>query len=242
MDPPISGMAATAVESPTPAARSPWQAGLAAAKANRLPGLVLSVCAVGLLLAYWYVPSVQSALNAVADLKQRVGWPFVFVSTATFGAAIPWAVQRYRLGASGDGRWSHLWFLAAFWGYKGIEIELFYQAQAAVFGDDVRLGVVLTKMTIDTFVYMPLWAMPTTIIAYRFKDVDWSWARLRRWLSGPWYRRDTVPVLISNWCVWIPAVAVIYCLPLALQLPVQNLVLCFWSLILVLLAKPSEDE
>ena len=48
-----------------------------------------------------------------------------------------------------------------------------------------------------------------------------------------WYLRDVVPVMVSNWAVWLPAVFVIYVLPTPLQLPMQNVVLCFWSLVLV---------
>ncbi|MEM1213057.1 MAG: hypothetical protein AAGI68_12265 [Planctomycetota bacterium] len=44
-------------------------------------------------------------------------------------------------------------------------------------------------------------------------------------------------VRIANGMVWVPAVGavvVIDLLPLALQLPIQNLVLCFWSLMLII--------
>jgi hypothetical protein len=37
--------------------------------------------------------------------------------------------------------------------------------------------------------------------------------------------------LIANMAVWVPAVAVIYALPTPLQLPMQNMVLCFYTLI-----------
>jgi hypothetical protein len=38
--------------------------------------------------------------------------------------------------------------------------------------------------------------------------------------------------MIANIAVWIPAVAIIYALPTALQLPLQNLVLLFFTLLL----------
>jgi hypothetical protein len=50
--------------------------------------------------------------------------------------------------------------------------------------------------------------------------------------GGQWYRRKVLPVLISNLGVWVPTVCIIYALPTALQLPLQNLVLCFFTLLL----------
>jgi hypothetical protein len=38
--------------------------------------------------------------------------------------------------------------------------------------------------------------------------------------------------MIANFAVWVPAVAIIYALPTALQLPLQNLVLLFFTLLL----------
>ena len=41
--------------------------------------------------------------------------------------------------------------------------------------------------------------------------------------------------LVSGWMVWIPAVSMIYILPASLQIPLFNIVLCFWSLVLTLI-------
>jgi hypothetical protein len=39
--------------------------------------------------------------------------------------------------------------------------------------------------------------------------------------------------------VWIPAVATIYSLPSALQVPLFNLVLCFWCLLISFISRAS---
>ena len=41
-----------------------------------------------------------------------------------------------------------------------------------------------------------------------------------------------MPVLITTWAVWIPLMAVIYSLPLALQFPLFALGLAFWVLMM----------
>ncbi len=225
------------------AASPPWRAGFIAARANVVPGIVLSVFAVGLLLSYWYVPTATATLESLAELKLRLGWPFVVMSTATFGAVIPWLVQRARPSVRAVTLWSHLWFLVAFWGLKGLEIDLLYRLQALWFGQGSDAATLTLKTVVDQAIYCPIWAVPSTVLAYAFKDAGFSLARtaapLRHRGLVKWYGREVLPVLISNAGVWVPAVLVIYCLPLALQLPVQNLVLCFWSLLLAFQVRGS---
>jgi len=48
-----------------------------------------------------------------------------------------------------------------------------------------------------------------------------------------------LPMLIAGWLVWIPTVMLIYLFPLPLQLPFQNIILCFWSMILLFFTKNS---
>ena len=44
-----------------------------------------------------------------------------------------------------------------------------------------------------------------------------------------------VKVQVACWTVWIPAVTIIYSLPAELQVPMFNLVLCFYTLVLAVL-------
>jgi hypothetical protein len=49
-------------------------------------------------------------------------------------------------------------------------------------------------------------------------------------------------MLISNLGVWVPTVCIIYALPSALQLPLFNLVLCFFTLLLAHLAHTEKPQ
>ena len=224
----------------------PWRVGLLAARANAVPGLLLTVFAVGLLLSYWNLPAVEAALQRVGTWKLRGGFAFSAVSTALFGGIIPGLVQRARPLLRHTMPWRHLAFLTLFWAYKGVEVDLLYRLQADWFGNGQGLGTILPKVAVDQGLYVPLLAVPPTALAYAFKDADLS---LRRTLApihrqglGRWVYEVAFPLLLSNWGVWIPAVVVIYCLPLPLQLPMQNLVLCFWSLLLILQVRPADVE
>ena len=85
----------------------------------------------------------------------------------------------------------------------------------------------------DQAVYCPILAIPLTVVVYRwiapgvsFRDVAADF------LTPGWYARSVLPTLLANAGVWIPAVAIIYSLPTPLQLPLQNLVLAFFTLLL----------
>lgn len=222
---------------------APLRDGLAAARANLLPGIVLTLFAVGLLLAYRYHPPTHDVMQRLGEVKQAWGWPFVMISTALFGGLIPGLVQRMRPKLRHTMPWAAVGFLTLFWAYKGVEVELLYRLQAQWFGDNREPVTLVKKIVVDQGIYCPLWAVPTTVLPYAFKDCGFSLSRTlkpigRLGLLG-WYQNRVVPVVISNAAVWVPAVCVIYCLPLSLQLPVQNLVLCFWSLLLVLQVHPD---
>ncbi len=226
---------------PTPHPDPPWRLAAAAARRNLGPGVVLTAFAVGLLLAYWTLPAVRGPLDAVAAWRDSHGLPVVFafsaISTAIFAAVIPWLVQRLRPRVGPHQSPRQLLALIIFWMAKGIEIELLYRGLAWALGDDPTLSTVAGKIAFDQVIYVPVWAIPTSVLMYAWVDAQLSGSRLRRQsLAGGWarwYRRDVLPVIVGNWSVWLPAVAVIYNLPTALQLPIQNIVLCFWSLLLL---------
>ncbi|MDY7107501.1 MAG: hypothetical protein SYC29_02585, partial [Planctomycetota bacterium] len=125
---------------------------------------------------------------------------------------------------------------------KGIEVDALYRLQATMFGEGARIGIILPKVLIDQFVYVPLWAVPSTVIAYLWRDCGYRLPALRRHLGRRWYRRRVVPLMLSNWGVWVPTVAIIYCLKLPLQLPVQNLILCLWALLVMFLTDEETLE
>lgn len=216
----------------------PWRAGLLAARANLGPGLVLSAFAAGLVVAYALLPPVRDALDRVGVWKVAGGFAFSIVSTGLFGGALPWLISRLRPARPGLGitrpPLSHGVFMTVFWAYKGIEVDGFYRFQSWLWGEASGLGVVAGKVLLDLGVWCVIWAVPTTALGYAFMEGGFTLAGLRRWMNPGWFRRKVAPIIVSNFFVWAPACAAIYCMPVALQLPVQNLVLCFWSLILIL--------
>ena len=222
-----------------PVSGDPFRQGLEAAKANARPGLILVATAVAILIAYHVLPPVTGVLNRLAEWKLRYGFAYSMCSTAVFGGILPILILQLRPSRRHRLALLHLPFFALFWATKGFEVDALYRLQAIMFGEAARIGTILPKVLVDQFVYVPLWAVPTMVLAYLWRDCGYNCRTLRRRLTGRWYRMTVLPLLLSNWGVWVPTVAVIYCLRLPLQLPVQNLILCLWALLVMFLTDPS---
>jgi O-antigen ligase len=57
-----------------------------------------------------------------------------------------------------------------------------------------------------------------------------------------WFLRELLPVIIANLGVWLPTVTIIYTLPTVLQLPLENLVLCFFTLMLAHMSQTNAEH
>ena len=217
---------------------APWRGGLRAARANLLPGLVLQALALALVLAYYWHAPTHGIVDRLSALRVDLGLVFSVVSTGFCGGVVPFLYLRY--GPRGGIRlgWRQGAFLTAFWAYKGLEIDLFYRLLAWTVGVKHDVGTVLCKAFLDQFVYCPAFAVPLTVLAYEWSEGGFSTAKVAADIRTPgWYGRRVLPMLLSSLGVWLPAVAIIYTLPTPLQLPLQNVVLCFFTLLLAHLAR-----
>lgn len=200
---------------------------------------------VSIMVGYYCSPTVHDVLESIGEFKLQVGWAFSIVSTAVFGGLIPAIVSQ--LFAKPDLKNDRpedekkrgqqtLGFVVAstlLWAYKGLEIDCFYQFQAWVFGTAADFQTIVLKTVCDQLLMVPVFGMVNVILFYHWRECGYSFKQAVRELGENWYAKRVLPALIANWFIWIPAVSMIYCLPTALQLPVQNLILCFWVLILV---------
>lgn len=217
---------------------APWRAGLEGARANVLPGLVLQVVALSLVLGYYFAPGVAETLRGLTALRARWGVGFSMLSTAIAGGVIPWIYLRVMPATRARYDAAQGLGLVFFWALKGLEVHALYAILAALVGTEPSVGTVLTKSVLDQLVYGPLWAVPGMWIGYQWIEHHFNfapvWSRMRQ---RGWYARDLLPVFIANFGIWAPTVALIYVLPVPLQLPMQNLVLCFFTLLMAHLSQ-----
>jgi hypothetical protein len=220
---------------PSPSADAPWRSGLQGARANVLPGIILQLVALALVLGYYNVAVLHDALSSLLSLRQTAGFTLGIVSTGFFGGVLPFLYLHFA-GRRNSGitpyNWTQGLWLTLFWSYKGFEVDVWYRLQAHMFGSGHEPGTIVVKVIMDQFVYCPILAVPLTTAVYQMVDAHGNWRGLIADIrSGGWYRRRVLAILISNIGVWVPAVAVVYCLPTPLQLPLQNIVLCFYTLV-----------
>lgn len=214
---------------------------MGAARANLLPGLALQAFAVALVAAYYLHGPTRAALDSLAAVKARFGFGYSILSTALFGGLIPFLYMRSHPRTRAATPASHGLFYLAFWAYKGFEVDLFYRIQGWLFGNLPTAETILKKVLVDQFVYCVLISMPFTVLAFFWKDTGFDGRRLRA-LKVPAFLKATLPVaMLGTWIVWIPAVTVIYCLPPPLQIPLFNIVLCFYALMIAGLNARNAD-
>ena len=220
------------MSSPTARIDEPvWRAGLRGARANLVPGLALQVFAVALVLAYYRWPVAEAALRETTAWRGRFGVLFPIGITTLFGGVIPFLYLRVQRATRAAHPWRDLWFFAGYWAYRGFEIDLFYRLLAHTVGTGHDVGTLAVKVCLDQFVYCSLVAVPVMVLAFGWRAEGYSWSRLRTRMRGRFLRHEMLPLYIANCAIWIPAVTAIYALPLPLQLPLCNVVLCFYTLL-----------
>lgn len=221
---------------------SPLRKSLRAARANLVSGLALQAFAAALVAAYYLHAPSRAALERLAAFRTEIGLPFALVSTAIFGALVPVAVLSLRSATRGRYGFAQMAVLIVYWAYKGAEVSIFYAFQARVFGEGRDVATVALKTFNDQFIYCPLFAAPVTWLVYAWLEHGFSGAHIAsEWRRPRWYGRCVMPLLVTTWGVWLPAVAIIYLLPTALQLPLQNVVLCFFTLLVIFMTRrPTE--
>jgi hypothetical protein len=211
---------------------SPWRAGWESARLLLWPGLVLQSVALALVLAYYFVPEAHGVFSRIALRREAGGYFFSALSTAICGGVLPFLYLRANPATRTAHPWSQFAFFAGYWAWKGAEVDLLYRSLNRLFGHEVVFLTVAAKVLMDQLVYNPLYATPVGALCYAWKNAGFRWAPVIADLrAGRWYLRRVVPAQLALGCVWVPVVSCVYALPPALQIPLFNVVLCFWSLL-----------
>ena len=187
-----------------------------------------------LLVAYYANQSVATALDQLAEYKRAHGLGFVILASVVAGAILPeiFLIVFFQRGRPQRRNLRNLLFTVPIWGLDGSLVDLLYRSEAAWLGDVVTLPVVVAKICIDQFGYNPLFAAPFGVLTYEWKNSGISVQPVRDLFTWRHYRDKIIPTLLATWAVWIPLMAIIYSLPLALQFPLFGLALSFWVLLL----------
>lgn len=225
-------------------------AGLAGMRANLMPGLLLWAVGTALVLTYALVPAARPAYDRVEGWQRDWGLWFSAISTGLCGAVLPWLFLLGLGRIPRHERARQLAFLLVFWIYRGLEVAYFYRFQGWLFGEartadgSVDYGIVLAKMAFDMLVYTAFWSIPTTTLVYRWwEDCGGDFARFRASIDRELFTVRMPALILAAWMVWAPSVCLVYSLPAALQVPIFSIVLCFWVLLVAVVAgrRPASE-
>jgi hypothetical protein len=211
-------------------------------KQAALPGIFLWSAAGAILASYLLLPGLRDALAGIADLKTKVSYLYSFISTGIFAGLIPGLYLIFR------GRWDNgyrvinLLVLMIFWGYRGIEVDFLYRLQGIWFSNSSDIGVVLTKVCVDQFLYSPFLPALQCAFVYGLMENHYHVRKTLSTFDKGYWTAQYPAIVLTNWMVWIPSVSAIYAMPAALQIPFANIISCFWSLLLDGLTEKRKKE
>jgi len=222
---------------------APWSVGLRGARANLVPGLILQFFALALVVAYYYHAPTRELCSKLGAFRTEQGFVYSLFATSFFGGVLPCLYMKLIPATRGRYNLKQNLYLILFWAYKGVEVDLWYRILARYIGTGNNVGTIIIKTVLDQFVICPLFFVPVTVIVYAWCETRFNTRALVDDLRTPgWYRRRVPPMLMSNLGVWVPTVCIIYSLPSALQIPLFNLVLCFFTLLIAHISQKRKAD
>lgn len=224
-------------------ARPPHLVGLDAARQNLVPGLLLQIPLLIVVLGFYFFPPTQTIFERVAAWKTAGGYLFSFGVAIAAGAILPELLRAiaFQKGRITEKNLKSLLFTAPFWGVLGVCVDAFYRAQTAWFGSEIAFDVIARKVAVDQFIYSPFFAVPVTAAGYAWRNQGFKWHGVGDLFKPTGYYYHVLPTLMANWCVWLPAVSIIYSLPPLLQIPLFGFALSFWVLIVTTINAANPD-
>src|ERR1700736_4554139 len=225
-----------------PNSRTPFMIGWEAARANAKPALIIQAFMLALAITFYKSSAVADALRNLAEFKRAHGLLFVIGASVVAGAIVPevFLILFFQRGRLQVANLRNLAFTIPVWGFDGSLVDLLYRAEAHWLGDVATVPVVLGKILIDQFGYNVFFAAPFGVLTYEWKNNGISLRPVRDLFTWRHYRDKIFPTLVATWAVWIPLMAIIYSLPLALQFPLFSFALSFWVLLLTYMTNRLE--
>ena len=220
--------------------RAAWKESLTALRANLIPGLLLQLLMAFMAAAYFLNPEARAAFEKLTLLRSHWGLLFSFVGTSTASAIFPELLHFLFPGKPATNPTTlgqRLLFAIPFWGLIGMQVDLFYRLQYALFGPSDTSLVIIKKVLVDAFVYCPLLAIPQAVCIFLWRDHGFTLHGFRGHHPMAFYALRIFPVLMANWMVWIPLVTIIYSLPAALGVPFFIVAQSFWVMVFTTLSE-----
>jgi hypothetical protein len=211
------------------ACRSGWRA----AYANLQAILALEAAMGAIVAAYYLWPAGHDALTGYGQWQAAHGGLGNGLCLALAGGLLSELAYVY---FQNRGRWQwsnveNLLFKLAIFFFSGVLVYYFYRQQAVWWGTGTGISTIVPKVIVDQFGYTVIFSAPYYSLLTRWQALRYSGACLRQELRGNFLAERFLPLLVTNWLFWIPAVSFVYALPLSLQPPLAAFATAIWGLL-----------
>ena len=216
--------------------RSAMTPALAGLRHNWPAMAVIQIAAIALVVSYYASPSMQESLKVVALWQVAGGIWFAAVTDGFAGGILP------EIAKLVTGRLCTIdrsWLIAtlhntAIYAVVGIEVALFYQLQAQMFGTGRDPGTLIIKTLVDTLIFSPFLSIPTAML---FLDLRLKKINLRKIGLRAFYVDHVAPMMLPCWAFWVPVLLAIYAMPTDLQYSLSVLGEGAWSILFVFISQ-----
>lgn len=191
--------------------------------------------AMALVVAIYYLwPLGARYLIIYANWQQSGG---VFASACATGLATGVLSELSLVYFQNRGRWTlrcveDMAFKTMVFFIGGGIVYEFYRWQDYFWGSSIAWTIIAAKVATDQFGFSLFWGMPYTTLSMRWQALRYSGRKLWQELDGNFVGERMLPVLFMNWMFWIPAVTLLYAMPLKLQAPLYIFATAVWGILL----------
>jgi hypothetical protein len=210
-----------------------FRKGLGAAAQN-LSAILALQSAMGVIVGIYYLwPAGAAVLSRYAAWQQSGGMLGNGFAAAIAGGVLSEVSLVY---FQKKGRWTpmnveNLAFKFAIFFVAGCMVYEFYRFQAYWWGQGASLSVLVPKVLLDQFGYTVFWATPYYALLTRWHALRYSNARLWQEMDRHFLMERMLPILVTNWIFWIPAITLVYAMPTVLQAPLYVFATAIWGLL-----------
>lgn len=210
-------------------------------KKNRIPSCIAITVGSLVLVLYYAVPDVTFA--ALQDAEKAKPYLFAATASTVCGGLLPLILQIVMTKQAPKPFSYHLVWTFSFWSFLGVWCKTQYSIIAFLLGSEVKASVVVAKTLLDQFVISPfinyLWITP----CFRFRDKQFSFSEfVASFRDHRSLALQYISMNVCNWSTWLPAMLLIYSLPLALQMPTWAVIMMFYSCLLMFVSADASRQ
>lgn len=209
------------------------------------PPAIVSILVVMALMVFSYYtwPPATELLRRYGAWQASGGILFVALASGIGAGMIS---EFFLVYAQQQGRWfpanrENLIFKFGLCFIGGGIVAVFYRYQAYWFGDSHTWPVLVKKVFVDQFIFSVFWSTPYNTLASRWKMLGYSWRRVWAELGPDFVLERMLPMLTTNWLFWIPAITLVYSLPLSLETPLYLFAASIWGILLLAVSEQNRS-